>query len=280
MTMKGPEGDAVIDRYISNGRSRMDLEAQGERMSMIDVGDEAQTYYSLMPSEKMAIKDSWKSLHVAHGADSTVHGLAPTAPPPSARVTALGRETIDGRDALKYRVETEGGMATAWIDAQQGAPLRMESEKGTITFTLPETGPQKAELFEVPKDYQTMDMAAMRSQMSAMMPGGLPGGIPGMGGGMGGFGAMAKGAMGSMAHQTATQAGGDLGASVGAGIGGPIGAMVGRYIGQRAAGWLADKVTGGGGSGGSGMPGFSGAAGMSGSPMIMGGAPSGKKGHH
>jgi len=282
MTVSGPQGDAVIDRYISNQRSRMDLSAQGHEMSMIDTGDEQETYYSLMHEQKMAMKDSWKSLpgggNPASRDSSKERGAA------SLHATLLGRESLDGRPALKYRVETSEGSATAWFDAALGAPLRMESPKGVVTFSLPEPGPQKAERFEVPRDYQVMDLGAMRSQMSAMMPGGLSSLMGGMGGmgGMGSVSGMAKSRLAAMGHDAATQAGGDLGASLGAGVGGPIGAMVGRYLGQRAAGWLADRVEGkvlGAPSGGGGMAGPMGGPGGSGLPAGSVSIPL-ARGHH
>jgi hypothetical protein len=246
MRVKNEQQNIVIDRYISKGRTRMDMAAEGMAMSLIELADEKHTAYMLMPSEKMAMKQSW----AAPKADTTTH------PPASGRVTYMGRDTLRGRSVLKYRFDYEGGTAYSWNDVASGAPMRMESKEGTIDRSDPEAVAQKDELFRVPKDYQTMDMDALRGAMSGM---GGPGmGVPGMGGPgagvMSGMSGMAKGMLGNAGQQMAQNAGGSLGATIGAGFGGPLGAMVGHYVGSKAAGWLAGKATNAVMPGTQGMP--------------------------
>jgi hypothetical protein len=228
------EGDTLgITKYLSKGRSRTDMVAQGMTMSMIELGDADQTTYSIMPAQKMAMKQSG------------VKGMKPSseidAPPAdiAGHVKLVGSEMIGGRRANKYRVDVSGETAYAWNDPVTGAPLRMESSSGSIEWSDVVVGPQKDELFTVPKGYQTMDMDEMRSMMGAGGPLGAMGGAMGVGG----IGGMAKSQLAGMGMQAAQSYGGSLGAAAGASLGGPLGAMAGQYIGSKVAGWIADKAT-------------------------------------
>jgi len=233
------EGDTLgITKYLTKGRSRTDMVARGMSMSMIDLGDPDQSTITLMPAQKMAMKQSRAKAMKMVGETAN----APAEPPAdiAGHVKLVGSEMLAGRTANKYRVEIDGETAYAWNDPMTGAPRRMESSTGTIDWSDPVVGPQKDELFTIPKGYQIMDMDEMRAQMGAGGPLGAMAGMGGMAGmaGMGGVGGMAKG----MGVQAASNFGGSLGSAAGASLGGPLGAMAGQYIGSKVAGWIAGKA--------------------------------------
>ena len=231
--------DITMRRSIDGSRMRTEMSVEGQKFTMIELGDEKGTSYILMPDDKRAIKQTREAMRglVPQGAAPKAEAAAA---PPDAKVEDLGETTIDGRAARKIRMTTEGGSALGFFDKETGAPLRMESDvegdKTSMEWKNVKPGPQAASLFEIPKGYEVTDMDAMMAQMKSM------GGMSGMSGlesmGMG----AAKGMAGSMANQFGTQMGAGLGSTLGASLGGPLGAMAGQYLGGMLGGMLAKKT--------------------------------------
>jgi hypothetical protein len=223
-------------------------------MVMIERADEPGITYNLMPSEKMAMK--MNAAKMTEMAGKSAKQL--DAPPePESQVAPViekvGTETIDGRAATKFKVSAEGHTALMWFETATGAPLRMEAEEARIEWKNLEVKPQPAKLFEVPKDYQLIDMdeqmkqmEKMRGSMGGAALGGLPGGmgaqaLGGLGGGMGGNLSL-EGMAGGYGGQMGSNFGQQIGSGIGASFGGPIGAMAGGYIGGKVGGWLGKRV--------------------------------------
>lgn len=240
----------VMKRAIDQGRLRTDMTMDGQSFTMIELGDEKGTFYVLMPDEKRAMKMSRQGVGGTIGSKPDVNPDA--APEEEFHVENLGDELVEGVMAGKMRLTSKDGDVTCWFDKTTGAPHRMEGkvqgEPANMEWKNRQVAPQPASLFEVPKNYETMDMDAMMAQMgdmSAMMKG-MPGGMPGMpgmplGGMMGGMGGI-KGMAGGMAGPMGENLGGTLGATVGGALGGPIGSIAGRYLGRRVGGMLTRKV--------------------------------------
>lgn len=213
----------VMKRCVDGGRVRSEIEAEGQSMVMIELGDEKGTSYSLVPKEKMAIKQSAPAITAPARADSIA--------PADVTIEFLGEEKRDGTTARKYRITGGEGVVDAWFDAASGAPLRMESpgdEKTVIEWKNLEVGPQPGKLFEIPKDYRTIDMDAMMAKAREAM-GKVEGmeGMPGITGGMMGV-----------------PTGAGVGASLGAAFGGALGATAGPYLGGQVGGWVAPRGAG------------------------------------
>ena len=285
----------TMERAVDHGRMRSHISMDNEHeMVLLELPDEKGTTYTLMPAQKMALKqtaeDTAAMTAEAGGAAERAESAEPaephgrpgaaaaaSAPPADVKIELLGTEEIDGKSARKYRVTSPDGSGLAWFDAQTNAPMRMESEvegkKGVLEWKNWKVGPQKAELFEVPKDYQVQDVGAMMQMMKGMsgrqlggiapgsaggglpggmgmpggtsmpggmgmpggMPGGLPGGLPGMPGGMG---------VGGMGQRMGSQFGAQFGSTLGASFGGPLGAMAGHYIGGKVGGFFGKKLAG------------------------------------
>jgi hypothetical protein len=85
--------------------------------------------------------------------------------------TSMGTEDIGGRSAEKFKViytSPEGETITLyqWIEAS-GLQLKAEAEDGSwsVSYTHVVTGPQPAELFEVPSNYQLFTMPDVTKMM-------------------------------------------------------------------------------------------------------------------
>jgi hypothetical protein len=225
----------TMHRFIDGENIRSELEAQGEQLVMLERGAEQ---YQIIPSQKMVMK-------MAVPASAPAPEGKPAAQTMDARIERLGEETLDGVRALKYQVTSEGHTGTAWFDAATGAPLRMESAEARIEWKNLKPGPQPAKLYEVPKDFQVMDMAQIQSQIQGM---GGPGGVGGAG-----IPTLPPGA-------AVPQGGNAMGAAGHKGIKGMLGGLTGRMPGGVSgavpggvSGGLAGGMPGGAGGGVSGM---------------------------
>lgn len=234
MEMSSDGETFTMQQTVDHDRTRTHLVMDGDEMILLDLPDDGGTTYTIMPSEKMAMKQT--------AADRAAMGVkaekTDAAPAPDAKIEPLGPDKVDGVDAQKYRISSPEGEVLAWFDAKTSAPVRMESnadgKKGVIRWKNWKTGPQKADLFAVPKDYEIQDMGEISRMMQSM--GGMPGGMPGM--------SMPGGAMGGLGGQMGSQFGAGVGSQLGAAFGGPLGAAAGHYIGGKVGGMIGRKAAG------------------------------------
>jgi hypothetical protein len=241
----------VMTRHVDGTKVRTDIAGAGADVSMIELGDEAGTTWTLIPKEKQAIRQSsvamekmMKSMPGARSASAAPEAAAQA--PADVKVELVGHETLAGRAADKYKATSAEGTAFAWVDPETKAPLRMESDQSVIEWRNFTPAPQPAALFAAPKGYEVMDMDEMMKSMSSMK---VPGGMPGMAGmaGMGGVGGMAggmslNGMAGQFGQNMGSQFGATFGATLGASLGGPIGSMAGSYLGGKIGGMIGHKA--------------------------------------
>jgi hypothetical protein len=245
MVVKSKDESFVIRRSVDGARVRSDFDIKGQKMSMVELGDEDGTTLNIMPEQKKVMKQTRKGMAAMAGAAGAKEEAA-TAPqgeaantPPAGKLEYLGREALNGHEADKYRCSAEGQVALAWIDPATQSPLRMESGESSVEWKNFKAAPQPASLFEAPKDFEVMDMDAMMKQAMGGMAGApaMAGGgasVPGMSGLTGmGMGGIANQMTGRLGGQMGAGFGGALGSHLGAAFGGPIGAMAGQYLGGK-----------------------------------------------
>jgi outer membrane lipoprotein-sorting protein len=166
--MSGKEKAQMTQRlYVSKGRMRMEISADGQQMvSIHDMKNN--TYYMLMPEQKMAMDMSatMKQARERMGGLKPEDMLTANATPcdkKSAKQTCekLGTEKVNGRTAEKWRItDKEKGdkTSTVWIDQDVKMVVRYESPEATMDVKNLQEGKQDDSLFEVPKDYKVMAM--------------------------------------------------------------------------------------------------------------------------
>jgi hypothetical protein len=77
----------------------------------------------------------------------------------------VGNDTVEGRSTVKYTgVAGNGDSGTAWVDRKLHFPIKWEGEKGAAELQNIQEGPQAATLFQIPSDYEKMDVTAARAQ--------------------------------------------------------------------------------------------------------------------
>ena len=192
-------------RYFQKNATtnRMEMHLHGEHSTVIMNGDRG-LMWILMPAQRMYLESGID--------DQPFDGANVEMPDPDTwEMQRVGRESVNGIPATKYRVATDGGETTRmrgylWV-SDHGIPVRTDMVTGgdRIQMELRDlvVGPQSAALFEPPADYQRMAFGGGMGQatggMDAMTAGpsdgtATPGGVypPGNGPGTGFAGELAN----------------------------------------------------------------------------------------
>lgn len=150
--------DAGGGRFVIGGpgRQRMEMKTSEGAMTII-IRQDQKKMYMLNMAEKSAMV---MTLNPA-----MVQVKDPTQDP-TATFTKTGSETVNGVACDRYDWASATDKGTAWIDAKQGVLVRAKDAKGKgqADFTNYQIGAQKAELFEVPKGFETMALPGMGGQ--------------------------------------------------------------------------------------------------------------------
>jgi hypothetical protein len=80
----------------------------------------------------------------------------------------VGEDTLNGRSMVKYTGTADNGdTGTAWVDRKLHFVVKWDGEKGAAEFQNIKEGPQDASLYQIPKDYQKLDVAAAGQKRKA-----------------------------------------------------------------------------------------------------------------
>ncbi len=154
--------------YHDGGRERRE-ELVGGTMSIKIMRPDLGVMYIVLPEAKMAMAMPVPPEHMTQTEEELQ----------KYELTALGTQVIGGESATKYAVPGQPGMQTyIWLTSD-GIPMRLEGNMQgqqplLVELSSVQRGPQDVSLFEVPSDFQVMQMG----------PGGMQG-MPGMQGGPG-----------------------------------------------------------------------------------------------
>ncbi len=144
-------------RFIIGGAGKQRMEMKSSEGSMVViVRQDQKKMYMLDAGEKTAMVMAYNPA-MAQVKDPTQDA--------NATFTKTGSETVNGVLCDRYDWTSGTSKGTAWIDAKQGVMIRSKDAKSQADFTNYQIGAQKAELFEVPKDYQTMAMPNLGGMM-------------------------------------------------------------------------------------------------------------------
>lgn len=146
-TIAGMKGDGKV--FQGKNADRREMTVQGQRSVLIIKNKEI---LMLMPDLNMAMR-------MPLGSDPLSDVLDPD---PDTSFTPLGKETVNGEKATKYRADYEGGGGHFWA-TEDGIIMKVEAEtsegKLIVNTTNVKRGPQPDSLFELPSGVQIMDMS-------------------------------------------------------------------------------------------------------------------------
>jgi hypothetical protein len=140
--------------YFTKDKERVETNMQGTQSVMILRRDQ-QLGWMLMPAQRMYQKLDLARAQQQSGSQSA----------DSVTIEQVGAESIEGRDATKYKMLMKDGSGGGfiWI-TEEGIPVKMDflgkngrdKTRMTVTLTKLTIGTQDPALFEPPADYKAM----------------------------------------------------------------------------------------------------------------------------
>jgi hypothetical protein len=250
MEVKSEGETFLLHRAVSHGRTRSQMELpNGEEVIVLELGDEAGTVYTLLPSQRVGIKQTTATTEALvdeleeERLDSMMEeeGVSEEVAMEPAQIKHMKRQTVDGVDCNLYAITMDGHTACTWNDVETHRPVRMQSEDGRITWKNYRAGAQDEALFQIPAEYQIQDMDVLDEELNAAGMESIAESVPGPGG-MNAWGGNGVGL------GIAAQLGSGLGAGFDTGLGGALdgtlGAMAAQYLGGTVGDMLGREVSG------------------------------------
>jgi hypothetical protein len=154
-----PEGAASAKVFVSGDKMRFEtVNVPQAAIVIIDLKQQAgvmelpgnKTYTVLQPEQ---ISPATPFFHSANpeNACSTWETLVHK----QGTCTKAGEEVINGRQAVKYKgIARNGDTGWAWVDRKLSFVIKWEGQAGAAELRNIKEGPQAADLFEIPKEYE------------------------------------------------------------------------------------------------------------------------------
>ena len=180
MVQKAPQQDRTMETriYVGDNVMRSEMQQDGkERVTIVDT--QRRAAYLLNPAKQ-------EYLEMQAGPQGQQGGPAAGAamdrPPlpdepgspcrqdnPNFQCERLGTETVNGREAVKWRFTATQGertmTSTVWIDQELRMPIRQELPGGVVSeLKNIQVGEQPDSLFQVPEGYTRIEMPARQGQ--------------------------------------------------------------------------------------------------------------------
>jgi len=153
--------------HVDQPGFRMEMDQQGQRIAIVALWDQ-QTSFSLMLSEKMYFEIP------AEEAGTSFNEFEGKPCDGYRNSEKVGSESVNGRATEKWRCTGEiepipdqpATDSTSWFDPALGFPVREVKDSGEV-FEIRDiiVARQDGSLFEIPADFQKLDMNAMMQQM-------------------------------------------------------------------------------------------------------------------
>jgi len=163
--------------YVTKDKMRFESEGGNDRNAVAIVNFATRTNRVLMPTQKMYIEMPGG---MGPAAQRTRNFFRPADPEnacsdwmklttkPGAECHKVGSATVNGRNTVEYEAKSsDGGAGHIWLDRKIVFPVKWDDKDGGGgELRNIKEGSQPASLFEIPSDYQKMDLGSM----------GMPGG--------------------------------------------------------------------------------------------------------
>lgn len=157
--------------YASKDKMRIEGQGQNGHSGTLIINFAAQTTDILIPERKMYIESTsgqgpgsrrmfnfFRATDVENACDE----WQKMATKPGGKCQKLGNEVVNGRSTVKYQGTTaEGDVSYVWIDPKLRFPVKWQGKNSGGELRNIQEGAQPASLFEIPSDYQKMDMGKM-----------------------------------------------------------------------------------------------------------------------
>ena len=157
--------------YASKEKMRIEGHEQNGHTGTLIMNLAAQTTDILIPERKMYIESAigrgpggqrLSNFFRAADAENACDEWQKLATKPGGKCQKIGNETVNGRSTIKYQgTSADGDVTYVWIDPKLRFPVKWQGKNNGGELRNIQEGAQPASLFEVPSDYQKMDMGRM-----------------------------------------------------------------------------------------------------------------------
>lgn len=184
MVQRMPQQDRTMETkiYVGDGVMRSEMKQDDkERVTIVDTSE--RTAYLLNPAKKEYLKmeggGQGQQPRPQAGMSRPPLPDEPGSPcqqdNPNFTCERLGAETVNGREAVKWRFEATQGQrtmtSTVWIDQELRMPIRQEMPGGMVSeLKNIQVGDQPDSLFRVPDGYTRIEMPARPQQQQGGAP--------------------------------------------------------------------------------------------------------------
>jgi hypothetical protein len=162
-----PQGAATTKVSVSGDKMRLEVTGQ-TKPSYVIMDLAKQTTLMVLPDTKTYIVSppgrtpaSIPFFHIDDPENACPAWEKSIAQPGTCK--KLGADTVNTRSTVKYSGNGgPGDTGTAWVDSKLHFVTKWEGQKSVAELQNIQEGPQPASLFEVPSEYEKVDLAAAR----------------------------------------------------------------------------------------------------------------------
>jgi len=156
--------------YASKDKMRFEGHEQNGHNGALIINFAAQTTDILIPERKMYIESTSGhgpggqrlfNLFRATNVENACEEWQKMAAKPGGSCHKVGNDVVNGRSTVKYQdTSADGDVSYVWIDPKLRFPVKWQGKNGGGELRNIQEGAQPASLFEIPSDYQKMQMPA------------------------------------------------------------------------------------------------------------------------
>jgi hypothetical protein len=169
---QGKSASTPAKMYVTKDKMRFESQGQNGHNAAIIINFATQTSDVLMPERKMYME---MAAGQGPGAARTWAFFRPTDVENACgdwqkmvmnknggECHKVGSESVNGRSTIKYEAKSASGdISDVWLDSKIVFPIKWQGKNGGGELQNIKEGSQPTSLFEIPSDYQKMDMGAM-----------------------------------------------------------------------------------------------------------------------
>jgi len=156
--------------YVSKDKMRFEKQESSGHAGTVIINFVTQTTDILMPERKMYMEfaqgqgpggqRTWNFFRPSD-VDNACSDWAKLATNHGGTCKKIGSETVNGRSTIKYEgTNSNGETSEVWLDSKIAFPIKWQGKNGGGELQNIKAGTQPSSLFEVPADFQKMQMPA------------------------------------------------------------------------------------------------------------------------
>lgn len=168
---QGKPASTPAKMYVTKDKMRFESQGQNGHNAAVIINFATQTSDVLMAERKMYMEfaagqgpgaaRTWAYFR-ATDVENACGDWQKMVSKPGGECHKVGSESVNGRSTIKYEAKSAGeDISDVWLDSKIAFPIKWQGKNSEGELQNIKEGSQPASLFEIPSDYQKMDMGAM-----------------------------------------------------------------------------------------------------------------------